>query len=141
MLDVDKDFKSYYRKSVIWDDCGNRVRSYSILNSSVRAETPETIVIDVLNCCKWIRILNFIEIVISGMIVAIEFVVADILNCLGIAETTETTYNVGCEEGFYLYKLYCIEKVLSGMIADTEVVVLDVLHTNIFFILIVTAGR
>jgi hypothetical protein len=59
MLDVDKDFKFYYRKSVICDDCGNRVHSTGILKCLDIVETPETVVIDVLNCCMWIRISNF----------------------------------------------------------------------------------
>jgi hypothetical protein len=58
LLDVNKDFK-LCRKSVLCDDCGNRVRSTGILKCLDIVETPETVVIDVLNCCMWIRILIF----------------------------------------------------------------------------------
>ena len=39
---MDKDFKFYYRKSVICDDCGNRVRSTGILKCLDIVETPES---------------------------------------------------------------------------------------------------
>jgi hypothetical protein len=122
---VDKDFK-FYRNSYLWDDCGNRVHSTGILKCLEIAETLETVIIDVLNCCKWIRILNFIEIVISGMIAAIAPVVTDILNCLGIADTTETVVidvlQCWMRRRILNYTNY-IEKVLSGMITATESIV------------------
>jgi hypothetical protein len=70
------------------------------------------------------------------MIAATESVVTDILNCLGIAETTETVVidvlQCWMRRRILNYTNY-IEKVLSGMIADTEFVVLDVLHTFYFY--------